>query len=790
MKKGGILARKGLFALGLVVFTSLALGVSGGGKPRPRLMDLVNTRIRGAAMDLSMDIIPKPMVDPAIDDGAVFSYFARPSVQMGIRGEPFATQMVDGHLWTGAAEWMLLLGDKPEPVNQRIWTPYKGYLPCFSYTVQSGGVDYTVSAFQFRLDSGGYERPVNFIRITARNPGDKTLTASFAGGFSYGMKDHRSQQMRQVRFNPLWKYEMTDSAALRDGKVIYAWNKTPDRLLARPGREYKNSFRGAGRKDPVCLATYRKDLGPGEEMTAEFVMPHYPADPSAVSALLGADFGERQKAFEHYWDQWLTKGARFEVSETKVVNATRSYVIHALMSQDVISDNEVEQHVNRLQYNRFWLRDSCFFVSMYENWGQTDVARALCRHFFAFQKNDGNFLSQRGQLDGWGQATWALGNHVRYTGDAEFAREALPYVERAIGWLETALADDAWGLMPPTDAMDNESILGRYTGHNFWALTGLDASADLARAAGREDLAERYRKLYQDYCEHFLARLREVAEQRDGVIPPGLDVPGGTDWGNLLAVYPGFIMDPFDPLVTATFDYFRRERMQEGIAMWQKSMHHYVTERVAQTAIIRGEQERALDDFYAMLLHTGSCHEGFEWSIFAWDGRDYCIDLPGVQTCNFTPHGWYAASMNILFRNMLIREEGNELHLLSAVSPRWSRPGDSIRAIDAPTWFGPMSFEASFRETSATLEMKPDFRRAPAAIIVHVPYFLKVTGARADGKKLDASGTGIRVSPRARRVDLEFERLQVEPRSYEHSVEWYKSEYRRRFEERSRHGRN
>jgi hypothetical protein len=766
--------------LAVVVFAIAAMGE--GGKPRARITDLISTALRSASIDLSMDVIPKPMVDPSIDDGATFSYFARPSFQIGLRGEPYATQVTDnGHLWTGAAEWLVLLGEKPQPLNKRIYTLYKNYLPCIEYAVNKDGITYTVRAFQFWLDDSKDSPPVNFIRVTAENRGDTPARAVFSGGFMYGPKDHRCQQMKQMSHNPLWSYEMTDRAATRGGKVIYAWRIKPDALLARPGKVYKGAFRGAGRKDAVCLAMYRRDLAPGESFTAEFAMPHYPGSGDIEDLLTEARFDERLSRMESYWEGWLSDGARFEVSEKKVTHATRAYIIHVLMSQNIISDNEVEQHVNRLQYNRFWLRDSAFFTSMYEKWGYPEVAEMLARHFFGYQRDSGNFLSQPGQLDGWGQAVYTLGSHIRYTGDQDFAREAMPYVERAVGWLEHELENDEWGVMPPTDAFDNESITGRYTGHNFWALAGLAAAADLADAAGEPGIAEGYGRLRNEYQDNFMARLRQVAAKRGGLIPPGLDVPGGTDWGNLLAVYPEQIMDPFDPLVTSTFEYIRKERMQEGIAMWQKSMHHYVTERIAQTALVRGEQERALDDLYAMLLHTGACHEGFEWSIFAWNGRDYCINTPIFQTCNFTPHGWYAATLNILFRNMLVREQGESLHIASALSPEWTKPGDMIVVEDAPTWFGKVSYRLLVRESSALLEFSPQWRGESPEVVFHVPYYMKLKAASVNGTEAAFTESEIQVPARACKLKIEWERMPVEGKSHERIVEWYKDEYRRRW---------
>ncbi len=779
--------------LALLSFTAAGLE-----KQRPGInaWNQLNSLVRIGTVNMVMDLSSRDMVDPAIDDGATFSYFARPSFQIGIRGEQQATQVIDGHLWTGAAEWFAIAGPDDEVVNKRIWTLRDGYLPQVGYSIIKDGVRYKVAFFQFRLNDDPGSDAVDFARVEAENISDESREAAFGGGFMYGPTDHRCQNIRRMKFNPFWSYEMTDKAAVRDGKLIYAWQDRPDSVLAKPGKEYEGPFTGAGRTTPLCMARYKRTLAPGESARADFVIPQLPMDPAKVDELTAADYDERLEAMADYWNAWLEGGTSISVSEKKIRDACRAYVIHALMSQNVLGEDEVEQHVNRLQYNRFWLRDSAFFVSMYEKWGQPEVARALCRRCYGSQLEDGNFLSNRGQLDGWGQSMWAFGTHVRYTGDVEFAQEAAPRVERAAAWLESALARDAWGVMPPTDALDNETIYGRYTGHNFWAIIGLEAAADVMEAAGRPEKAAEYRELREEYRARLIDLLRAIMEERGGVITPGLDVKGGTDWGNLLAVYPGRVLDPWDPLVTDTFDKVREERMQEGISMWHQSLHLYITERVAQTALVRNEQEKAVGDFYGMLLHTGSCHEGFEWTVYPWAGRDYCMDPLSDHHCNFPPHGWYAADMNILFRNMLIREDEGKVVLFSALSPAWARPGDAVEVRDAPAYVRDeagrplpltISFKAVFADRSVHIEygaeaMK-DGASGPAdnALIMRRPYFLGLESASLDGRAMEV-GDDLWLPLGKHELEITFQRKPAEQKSHEASVKWYKDEYRRRWE--------
>ena len=452
------------------------------------------------------------------------------------------------------------------------------------------------------------------------------------------------------------------------------------------------------------------------------------------------------------------------------------------MSMNILADNEIEQHVNRFQYNRFWLRDGAFFARMYDLWGFPDIAEKELRHFLKFQDPGGNFVSQKGQLDGFGQALWAFGEHVRLTGDRKFAREIFPAIVRAVQWFEQATAHDAWGLMPPTNAADNEMIIGRYTGHNLWAVAGLSGAVAVARAAGEDAAAEHFQKVHDDFSAHFLALLRQVAAKNGGVIPPGMDVPGGIDWGNLFEVWPEGLLDPGDPLITATFSHYRAAHYAEGIATYGSSLHHYITERVAEMALRRGEPEPALADLYNMLAHTGSCHEGFEWTVFPWDGRDYCSGRLGLKACNFTPHGWYAALLNTLLRNLLVREDGGTLHLLSALSPEWTKPGDVIALTNAPTYFGPVSLEVKSSESGAVIKFAPAFRQNPQTILVHLPYYVQATEVKVNGKAGEISKAGtVVIGPEASEISVTWRREPGANLSYQKAVDDYKAEYQRRW---------
>ena len=277
-----------------------------------------------------------------------------------------------------------------------------------------------------------------------------------------------------------------------------------------------------------------------------------------------------------------------------------------------------------------------------------------------------------------------------------------------------------------------------------------------------------------------------TATARDGgVLPPSLDAGKwrGTDWGNLLSVVPEPVLNPWDPRVTATLRY-TQARYQEGIMTYSEPddgtfLHHYLTIKNTLTELVRGEQEQAMREFYAELLHTSSTHAGFEYASRPWGSRDF--------EGNIAPHNWFAADYRNLLRNMLVREDNGDLHLLSAVSPEWIGAGKTIRVTNAPTYFGTVSFTLAMPHAGgATLHIQSDFDSPPHALVVHLPWFLKGTTVVADGRPvaavLDHGRAVVSLPADTRVVQLRWSRRLPVRMSFDRTVSSYEVEYRRRYE--------
>ncbi len=758
------------------------------------------------------------MVNPQIDQQpGPFSYFSKSTDELGVMRAPSAAEITpEGFLYTGFGELMFFVGPEQAPVSARVRTLEDGHLPVYSYTVEHLGIQYDFTLFAAAVGNQQGQKPiVNFVRVTVSNKGAAERSAFLTSAIRYQAEQTTDQPSGDNRFlRPIpdggigqfhqpgevfsknWVYSVSGAAYLRDGKALYLFPQQPQPRLSLTLHNHYNRIKpltptvlDVAATTPTEAAAYTLSLAPGESRSLDFKMPLEPValNSTEYAAIYTANFDRSHAEVSAFWKRMLEQGMTIDLSEKKVTDTFHASLVYCLLALNEVNGQAV-QTVNAFQYHRFYLRDSADFVRMYDATGYSDFASQVLSVFPGLQQSDGNILSQAGQYDGWGEALWIFGEHYRRTHDLIFAQKVFPVMVRAIDWLEKARAADPLHIMPVSDVRDNEYVAAHLTGYNFLALDGIKAAVQIAKATGHDAEAQRFQSVYDDYRANFLKVLDRAAQEEGGYIPPSLDGGAwkGTDWGNLLSVTPEPVLDAMDPRVTATLQHTRAQ-YQEGITTYSEPedgqyLHHYLIFKNSLTELVRGEQEQVLREFYAELLHTSSTHAGFEYAIRPWGSRDF--------EGNLAPHGWFAADYRNLLRNMMVREEGNNLHLLSAVSPEWIGAGKAIRVCRAPSYFGTLSFVLEMpAENSAILHLQKSFTTAPDKIILHLPWFMKVNSITANGVELQRAGDAVFVPPNGSELHIQWERRKDAANiSFHRTVESYKAEYGKRYEHLLRTG--
>ncbi len=676
-----------------------------------------------------------------------FSYFLIPSDVLGFKDSPEGTQVThDGAFNTGFGEFDVFIGKTPTPMNQRIKTLLRGHLPILQYSCEHDGLHYSVEAFAAPLELSPFDLLINFIRITVTNAG----SSSRFGGLGVGFHPLHGQGRHPLTCQPWYRAQFMDRERLATGPVSFqhdgAWRS--NHLI------YTFSAPDASRErtpaDGGPQLHWRFKLKPGTSRAFDFKVPYVPLarhHTQRLTRLRAAQYDDYRDRVITFWTRLLDRATSINLPEDKVADTFKAGLIYDLIARDITEDGRFIQKVNEFQYDSFYPRDAAYIARSYDLLGLHDIARETIAHFFEPDHGAPTAL-KRLMPDDWGQSLWAVAQHIRFTADVAYAHSVFPAISAHIAAFERACADDPWGLWPATGPYDNEAITGHYTGHSFWALLGLDEAIYLARLTGREDDARRWQSIRDGYMSRFTTRLDAVTAQTGGYIPPGLEDPlAGCDWANASGgVYPFGVFEAFDHRVTATVNTIRTFKYREGIMTYGPNawavrdlvrrnqpadpgwLHHYETFYVDQTLLARGEQRAVIEDLYAILAHTSSTHAGFEYSIRPWSDRD-----PGA---NRPPHGWFAARYNELLRNMFVREEGTDLHLLSAISPKWisMAPGaqsTSIRVERAATRFGPLSYHIETTPESLKITLDAEWHTPPELIRLHIPWFKELDNVQS-----------------------------------------------------------
>ncbi len=410
-------------------------------------------------------------------------------------------------------------------------------------------------------------------------------------------------------------------------------------------------------------------LAPGASRELRFLLPAYPSDAVRLARWARTPHATRVAEARQAWTLAMRHAARFELGDPEAE--------HALLAARVVLLACTERRGAALvpigspfQYRDVWLRDGARAIRALAVSGHVETARELAAGLTLLQWPSGAFLSQRGQLDGTGQAVWAMAeallrpgvDRARIARGARAARAAWRWCEaqRALG------AGSGWEfgrLLPLGQPRDNELMRGQLVGNDAWAIAGYAAAARLLDAAGEASVAESVRVSRASYVRDFAAALGRTGSSD---VPPGWQA-GGRDWGNLAASVPCGALAPGDPRVAALARRFWQARGGAGLGWYgtPDSLHTYLGADLATWALL-AQRPASADSVLAEMLRYRTASGG-AGELFDRASREFRRNLP--------PHAAAAAALVSLIRDMLVYDGGDTLRLTLGARERWWRGG-------------------------------------------------------------------------------------------------------------------
>jgi hypothetical protein len=456
-----------------------------------------------------------------------------------------------------------------------------------------------------------------------------------------------------------------------------------------------------------------------------------------------------------------------------------------------------------LPYDDLFLNDYIDMVMAYETYNLDEFTVPNVDWLLNKQYKSGMFIDyhNRGNdniVTSHGQGLFALVYRFLITRDMDYAKRVYPAVKSAVEFIiNDHLENNKYGLLRSSIPYDAPMVLGYHSCHNLHALAGMRASIQMASILGESEDKDYWVKMEKSYKKSVLAAL-ENSKAVNGYVMSGLydwkagniqDNPSlgenkesNQDWENNLLIFPSELYPTDSETVKATVDTIRKNKYREGCMTYRNNchIHQYITINQAYQYMLMGETKTALQDFYHVLLHNGSTHEGFENLVEPWRNRTPYEECP-------PPHAWAAAKIALFSRNMLIMEYGGErgvdmskrnLMLFSIISPVWAEDGKSLRVKNAPTEMGTISAEMNFNNEGCEVSVKSDFHTAPNMIAIRIPYFVDLKDFTTDATKSYQENGVLYFSPDLTSIKINWtKKTDVYNDNYQNLLKFYRSEY-------------
>jgi hypothetical protein len=463
--------------------------------------------------------------------------------------------------------------------------------------------------------------------------------------------------------------------ALRNGRLVAAVDPAAVRPPDAPTPQRPATATGPGPGALVARCSAR--LAPGGRRHWDFLVPLYPVAGAQRQTVTRAGHERVVSESRRHWRRWLSGMAAFETPDPLANLAWRAALVTLITCQERGAGHWIPLG-NPFQYRDVWLRDGARVVRALAVAGLPELAADDARTLARFQLPTGVFLSQRGQLDGTGQALWAFEQAASLPPSPVRAREFLAPARDGLRWIRRmrgntiSLRLPYAGLLPFGDPRDAELVRAPLVGNDAWAIAGCRAVAALAGRAGDDSLAREARAVAPEYRAVFLATL---AVSRHPDIPPSWPGPG-RDWGNASVGYPTLLLPADDPRLAALARRMRAPAEPTGLVCYgpADSLHTYLGADLAQGSLLAGRPAEARAWLAGVLAHSSSTL-----------GQAEIVERGGGFGANLPPHATAAAMLVDLLRNLLVCDARDTLELALGAPLEWWR---GARLEPAATRFG------------------------------------------------------------------------------------------------------
>ena len=401
----------------------------------------------------------------------------------------------------------------------------------------------------------------------------------------------------------------------------------------------------------------------------------------------------------------------------------------------LIMDEEHKLFPGPYEYTSFFLHDAIDIDNALDKAGLTEEARDSTDYF--------NYKEGGGYVDELGGSIFGLYEHYRLTKDAKYLEAVYPRMKSACELIRKLRApqmalpkeDTAYGLLPKGVSQDNFKIPAYLYIDDWWAMIGLKAAAESAQILGKADDAKWMKAEYESLYSATIASIEKSMKKNGLSFMPGFAdywpkemrikdeehrILGDTQmaWAHRPALFPGENMGipvPMELFKDSYQQYWKNAgKFTDYDGGWfveYEQVFWGYNFKLAHPLIYLGMEDVALKNIEWGLEHQscpGGWMEAMPSKVNSKGLREITEGIVGD-----VPHGWSAAHYILLLRDMLLREDGDKLVLLSCIPGAWLDDGKIIEIKNAPTYFGKVSFKIESSRAKGSVKLAIDCAAPP-----------------------------------------------------------------------------
>lgn len=444
--------------------------------------------------------------------------------------------------------------------------------------------------------------------------------------------------------------------------------------------------------------------------------------PETAAEVTPAEFEARLAATAALWERTLAPAARFDVPDTRVMEAYRAWFAYSMLNWDTI-DGYIEPHDGAGFYEQMFGVSVSLHTMALDQYGLHDDATKILGTQIHFQRPDGLYTQNCGLPDP-GAFLAGLAAHYRMTADRNWLEDVTPHIASQMAWLlrqrkAAPRSGTLRGLVKFRPYNDYPSPAFDYLG-DAWCAVGMRNSAETMKTLGRREAAlyaaeaDRYRSDILDSMSS--AAFKDQGQMLLPLEPETRRLLKLDDYqaGGYYGLTAGQLLEtdflaPTERHAKWILDAIEnRGGLVAELAEFECGIDHAYTYGYLHDQLKLGSIRKTLLGFWSMLA-------------FGMTRETYSpVEVTMIETGenNFTlPHLYSCTEQLRLLRSLLLREDRGILHIGEGIPRAWLEPGKHVTATAAPTQFGALSYRIEAESDGVmSAAITPPQRAAPTEI--------------------------------------------------------------------------